>query len=592
MKRYALMLLAVVAAVGFSGSIMAAGEPQSAVAQPAPTLVPPTLVPFPDPGDAEVLPSESTVSRILRDGRLRVGILYNAQPFGVLNIRGEVTGYDADVARSLAAAWGIEAENVEFVQVTRQTRRAVEMLRNGDVDMLVSALVHRRELDAVLEFSQPYYIGRQAMMVRADDAAASLGDLAGRRVGVVIASVGESALRAWMQRSGSSLTVETFLTLDRAYVALADGRVDGVVDQDVRLLQVAENQPDLIRLIDEPVEIEPHAIAVIRQDVNFRNLIDRTLQHLAISGRMDEIHRFYFPGTLYSAIIPWINLGDTAPDPAQYAGSLTFPAQNAAPRILSERVVRVAGLLGVTADAEVPESERRMDALSRNLLEQMSARWGVTVEFISNSAANALELVANGQADIAVGISPDWNWADRVDFTGPYLLRGERMLVRTDGQILNFSGLRGGRVVATPVNEPSAAARAVEEAGRVNALIEVLQAREQDLAFVLLDERDADVAFGDSLRLIPHVQRFPDRLRLTTAQDRETTSPWYSLSYVAMAVPRNDITFRLLVEYTLQELMRDGTLTQLLQPVMLPEDIPQFVIWPGSSQYLGLNLGG
>lgn len=592
MKRYALMLLTVAAAMFFSGSILAAGGPPSTLLQPASTLVPPTPVPFPDPGDAEALPSESTVIRIVRDGRLRVGILYNAPPFGVLNIRGEVTGYDADVARSLAAAWGIEPENVEFVQVTRQTERAVGMLRDGDVDMLVSALVHRRELDAVLEFSQPYYIGRQAMMVRADDAAASLNDMAGRRVGVVIASPGEVALRSWMQRSGISMAVETFLTLDRAYVALAEGRVDGVVDQDVRLLQVAENQPDLIRLLEEAVELEPHAIAIVRQDVNFRNLIDRTLQHLTATGRMDEIHQFYFPGTLYSAIVPWLNLGEAAPDPAQYAGSLTFPAQNAAPRILSERVVRVAGLLGVTVDADVPESERRMDALSRNLLEQMSTRWGVTVEFIPNSATNALELVANGQADIAVGVTPDWAWADRVDFTGPYLLRGERMLVRTDGQIFNFAGLRGGRVVATPVNEPTAAARAVEEASRVNALIEVLQAREQDLAFILLDERDADVAFGDSLRLIPHVQRFPDRLRLTTAQDRETTSPWYSLSYVALAVPRNDIAFRLLVEYTLQELIRDGTLNRLLQPVMLPEDIPQFVIWPGSEQYLGLNLGG
>src|SRR5690349_8779933 len=86
--------------------------------QPAPTLVPPTLVPTQDAGIFDTIPTESSVARIVRDGVVRVGILYNEIPFGLLNIRGEVSGYDADLARSMAEQWGVE---VEFVQVTRQT---------------------------------------------------------------------------------------------------------------------------------------------------------------------------------------------------------------------------------------------------------------------------------------------------------------------------------------------------------------------------------------------------------------------------------------------------------------------------------------
>ena len=41
-----------------------------------------------------------------------------------------------------------------------------------------------------------------------------------------------------------------------------------------------------------------------------------------------------------------------------------------------------------------------------------------------------------------------------------------------------------------------------------------------------------------------------------------------------------------------QEIQRDGTLATLLQPVMLPDDIPAFDIWPGPSDYLGFNLAG
>jgi hypothetical protein len=57
-------------------------------------------------------------------------------------------------------------------------------------------------------------------------------------------------------------------------------------------------------------------------------------------------------------------------------------------------------------------------------------------------------------------------------------------------------------------------------------------------------------------------------------------------------VPYNDIDFRLLAEYTLQEMARDGTLQELLEPLILPQDMPRFEIWPGPATYLTFNLNG
>lgn len=554
---------------------------------PAPTLVPPTPVPFPQSAEQDILPSESAVARIQRNGVVRVGVLYNAPPFGELNIRGDLTGYDADVARSMATTWGVE---VEFVQVTRDMDRAVRMLRAGTVDMLASALVHRRELDSILEFSQTYYLAGQHVMVRVDDPANAPAEMGGRTLGVVIGTSGEAAVADWSQRTGVPLNVQTFLTLDRAYSALAQGQIDGVVESRVRLQQVSIQQPDTIRILDEPLQIEPHAIAVLRQDVSMRNLVNRTLQYLTQTGRMDEIYQVYFPGSPYNLTPPWRNLGEDAPTPAQFSTEIGFPQRYIVPQIQTERVVRVAGIFGVTADSDAPESERRLDTFHRNLLNEMAARWGASVEFIPNSVGNAVDLVAGGQADIAVGVEADWARVDAVDFTAQYLLHGERLMVMVDGDINNFAGL-GGRDVVTANNEATAATRAVEVASTVNASIEIIQVREQDLAFAILEpEQDGDAAFGDSLRLIPHVQANPGVLRLTTAEDRGSPSPWYSERFMSMAVPRNDIDFRLLVEYTLQELILDGTLQRLLEPLMLPEDLPRFEVWPGSSDYLGFSL--
>lgn len=563
--------------VGVSISLSA-----DAAMQPVPTLVPPTLVPTLDAGVSDALLSESGLARVQRDGKVRVGLLYNAPPFGELNVRGEVAGYDADLARSIAETWGV---TFEPVQVTRQT--ALDALTSGAVDMLIASQVHRRDLDAQVEFSLTYYAGSQSMLVRQDDGAARLADMANRRVGYVLGTPSAEAIGLWQGRAGIGVTLQQYLTLDQAIAGLLNNEVDGVVANRVQLT-ILMSQQETARILDEVVGTEPLAVVVRRQDVNWRNLINKTLQFLVRNGRMQEIQQAYF-GTIYPLdLIPiWSGLGDESPKPDQFPVDVPYPAQYALPRIQSSGVVRVAGVGDVSADA--PESERRLDTLNRAVIEALAAMWGVRVEYVPNSALNAVDLVASGQADLAVGMPLDWSVVDRVDLTAPYLLHGERLMVKKNDAYETFIDLRG-RVVGIFASEPGVA-------DRVNALAESVSSgvriftinREQDAALEILDSQNALVVFGDSLKVIPHVQANPDLLRLSVRGNNP--DPWYSRVWVAMAVPRNDIDFRLLVEYSLQELARNGTWQALSTPVMLPEEIPTFDIWPGTSDYLGFKLG-
>jgi polar amino acid transport system substrate-binding protein len=569
------------------GSILLAfvlvfGVYPAALQEAVPTLIPPTPIPTLDAGISDALISESAVARIQRDGKARVGILFNAFPFAILNIRGQVAGFDADLARSLGDAWGVE---IEFVQVTRQT--ALDMLTNGTVDFLVAAQVHHRQLDSEVEFSQTYYQGSQKMMVRVDDGAARLGDMANRKIGVVIGTPSEEAVSWWQGRSGIAVTVQTYLTLDQGLVALVDGEIDGLVSSEIQLRSIL--RPESLRILEDVVMPEPYAIAMRRQDVSLRNLINRTLQHLAQNGRMNEIYQSNFPGSTYppGLILTWEGLGEEAPKPGQFQPNIPYPTQYVIPRIQSGQTIRVAGFSALPEDA--PESERRLYAMNRAVTEALISRWGAAAEYLPDSAGNAMDLLASGQADIAVGVRPDWTWADRADFTSAYFLHGDRLMVRKNSNIESFNELRGGKWVGIYASEPGTADQVNALARSVNTAVNIYtMIREQDVPIYLIDDANADVAFGDSLKLIPVIQARPDDFRLATRCPN--CDPWYTREYVAFGVPRNDLDFRLLVEYTLQEMVQDGTLAALLQPVMLPEDMPRFDVWPGPASYLGISL--
>ncbi|NDJ63152.1 MAG: transporter substrate-binding domain-containing protein [Chloroflexi bacterium] len=574
-------------ALGFVITVPVTSSPSAG--QPAPTLVPPTLVPTPEQAMLDVLPSESAVARIQRDGVVRVGVLYTAPPFGDFNARGEPSGFDPDLARAFAEVWGVE---VEFVQATRQT--GIDLVTSGAIDLLIAAQPHLREYDPYVEFSHTYYPANQVIAVRQGDGATALGHMAERVVGVVMGTRGELAVDDWLSRVDYPVNVRRYFTLDSALAALHtadDGlRLDGVIASRVRLERAIN--PAEVRFVAEPVMLEPYAIALPRQDVNLRNLVNRTLQYLLRSGRLDEIHRDHFENAAYprGVLIPWLNVGDDPPQIDQVAADMPFPQQYTVPRLQTAGRLRVAGVRELPPDA--PESAQRADALNRALINELARRWNVTVEFVPDSGDDAFEFVAQGQADLAVGVQPNWAFTDRVDFTSPYLIHGIRLMIRADDNINGWGDLRGA-TIGIFATEPGVSAIIRQQADAANAIIDDIftLTNEADAAFAMLNDGTAEIllgaVLGDSLKLAIHIERNPDALTLLT----NSGSPiWYTRNYVALATPRNDLDFRLLVEYTLQEIVRDGTMQALLAPVMLPSDLPQFDVWPGSGTYLGFDL--
>lgn len=540
----------------------------------APLLVP-TLVPTPVRGILDTVPSQSTVARLVQSGQVRVGLLYNEPPFGELTVRGEVRGFDADLARKIAEVWGIEAV---FVQVTRQS--ALEQLQAGNVDMLLSAQVRRRDADLLVEFSQPYRMGRQAMMVRNDDPAETLFNMTSRKIGYVVGTEGDRALREWQSNTGISLLTHPYYTLDNALSALFSGEVDGIVGRQEQLLRVAGDYLFSIKLLDEAVAVEPFSVAFVRQDVSFRNLVNRTLQYLIEKGEMDALYRNYFQGQAFAldSSPVWENVGEEAPQLAQFNVDVRFPQQYAVPRLLSERKLRVAGLTPPPSDASAGQALTYQ--FNQRVVDEMARRWGVQVEYVEGG--DVFELIELGLADIAVGVHLDWNFANRVDFSQPYMLHGDRLMVESRISIGGFNDLRN-KWIAIMTSDEGAQARAQAWADSVNARVRFYSTREQEASDVVLLQNNADVVYGDSLKLIAHLQAHPNDLRLTER--------WYSRYYVGFALPYNDADLRLLVDYTLQEMQNDGTLRSFLE-VVIPagSDFPVFLTTTGDKSYYGIRL--
>ena len=572
MLRYLRLILALPMAL----AILSAARSQEQT--PIPTLVAPTLAPQEAAANPiEGPPQESAVTDIINSGVFRVGALYNEPPYSQLTLQGDLRGFDIDLLRLIAESWEIE---LEFIQVTREN--ALDQLRHGRAHTVASAFVHYRHLDDQLEFSQSYLLGRQEMMVRADSPYQSPSELTGQPVGYVIGTRSETALSLWSARQGASVNPQFFLNLDRAFAALAGGAIEGLVAERQDLLLVAADYADRVRTLDEALLLEPRAFAVKKHDIALRQLLSHSIQLLAREGRLQKLYQDYFPQAEQGidAITLWAGIGE-AISPPQYAGALRHPSRYIIDELRRSGIVRVGGVTDEGQSASV--SQAQLDALNRALVHELGRRWAVSVELVSSSADEALGLLTSGEVDIVAGLTPDWRLATSMDFSAPYLLHGDRLMAPANSPIRGFNDLRG-RIIGLIIGDEGARDRAQAWADSINASVRYFQTREGDAALQLLDFNNANAIYADSLLLASHLQASPNALRLT---DR-----WYSRSYIAFGLPYNDLDFRLLVNYTIQELVRDGTLERLSGALILEDEPLGFEITPGAASFAGINLAG
>lgn len=543
-----------------------------------PTLIVPTLVPTQtSSGQIDTIDSRSAVADIVASGSFRVGVLYNDPPYSALNQQGALQGLDIELLRLIAEVWDVE---LVLTQVTRQN--ALDRLNSRSVDAVASAFVRYRALDALVEFSQTYLTGRQALMVRADSDYTTIQSLLGSRMGYVIGTRAEAALRIWEERLGFSLNSQFYLTLDQAFGALSSGEIEAVLGEAQALQRVTRPYPGAVRILEEAVLVEPHAIALRRQDADMRNLLNRTLQYLAEDGQLEILYGEYFPGQEYppDTLHLWEGIR-AAPNPAQFSGENRYPAQTTIPRLLQSGRLRVGGL---SQDADSgSESQRRLNELNRSLVDEIARRWNVTVEAVSGDEAAAVEMLKNGNIDLIVGMRPDWEQAKALDFAGLYLLHGDRLMVPVNSRIEGFNDLRG-QWIGVLFDDETARERAQAWADSINASVNFIHTPAASAALTLLELDNADAIYADSLSLIPHLEASPSALRLT---DR-----WYSRSYFGFGLLYNDIDFRLLLDYTIQELFADGTLQTLTARLLPGGDTTNVHSVPGSLSFAGFTLSG
>lgn len=233
------------------------------------------------------LTAENALDAIKARGKLIVGVKYDQPTFGLLNPKtNQVEGFDADIARELARDLFGDPNKVEFVEAVSKNR--IPFLKEDKVDLIIATMTISDERKKEVDFSDPYYIAGQSILVKKGSDIKSVKDLNGKTVATAKGSTSEKNVRS----QAPFAHILLFDGYAEGFVALQNGQADAVSTDDVILfgIKATAQNPDDFELVGGQFSKEPYGIGVKKGKPELLKFVNDSLARMKKDGRWVKVY--------------------------------------------------------------------------------------------------------------------------------------------------------------------------------------------------------------------------------------------------------------------------------------------------------------
>lgn len=243
------------------------------------------------------LPSQADrLSDMQNRGILNCGVYSDVPPFSSPDPKTrQLVGMDVDLCGALAKQMGLK---LNLMPVSVEARIAV--LTTGRVDVLIANLAYTKTRAAQIQFSDPYYIAKEVLVVKNVNADKTPADFKGKRISATKGSTSEQSIRM------ADAKPVTFQDTASAYLALQQNKSVGFVTNNMtatKLVMQAKKDGIDLAIIKEPMALEPIAVGLKQGEAALLEKVNSSLKIMDDTGEIDRIWDYWIgPNTDYKMV--------------------------------------------------------------------------------------------------------------------------------------------------------------------------------------------------------------------------------------------------------------------------------------------------
>ena len=242
-------------------------------------------------------PLEGRLKKIKDSQSIAVAYRTDAAPFSFEDNK-QAVGYTVDLCRRVVGALeqqlGVKELKIRWVPVTVQNR--FDTIAKGQADLECGASTVTLGRMKEVDFSSFTFVDGTGILVKASLSAKGIGDLGGKKIGVIAGTSNERALNEALKSRVINATVVPVKTRDDGLAQLESGAIDAFASDRVLLIGLAAKAADQksLALLTDALSFEPYAIALPRGDWQMRLAVNTALANIYRSSAIGEIYGRWF----------------------------------------------------------------------------------------------------------------------------------------------------------------------------------------------------------------------------------------------------------------------------------------------------------
>ena len=234
-----------------------------------------------------------TLQQIDKTGKIRIGYRLSEPPMSFADQDKKPAGYSIDICQEIVA--GVENKigktiRVQYVPVTADNR--FQALMSNKIDILCGSTTKTLSRSERVDFTQLTFVTGASFMTLKDNMALDSGGFDGSRIGVVKATTTETALQDLIRDTSTNAEIVLLDSADEGLDALRQKKIDAFSSDQIVLIGLALKAKDTaaFSVKSDVFSFEPFALAVRRNDADFRLAADRVLSRLYRSRQIFTIY--------------------------------------------------------------------------------------------------------------------------------------------------------------------------------------------------------------------------------------------------------------------------------------------------------------
>ena len=225
--------------------------------------------------DASKRAQARTLDEIKEDGKIKIGVFSDKNPFGYVDENGEVQGYDVYFAKRIGKDLLGSEDAVEFVYVEAANR--VEYLESAKVDIILANFTVTDERAEKVDFALPYMKVSLGIVSPDANEITDVEQLNGKTLIVVKGTTAET----YFGENYPDINLLKFDEYQEAYDALLDGRGDAFSTDNTEVLAWALQNPGFTVGVESVGSADSIAPAVQKGNTDLLNWINDEIKGLA-----------------------------------------------------------------------------------------------------------------------------------------------------------------------------------------------------------------------------------------------------------------------------------------------------------------------